>query len=150
MKDFMLTEEQRRFAEEKHDVVVKFLNDRELLSDEYYDVVVFGYLKAVKLYDEQNDLKANAFEEVAISYMNKAINNHFSKLKREAQNVTVLSLDYPVGRTGLTFGEVMPDKNVDVCKEVCRKLSRAGRRYRLSHTYSIRPTSRCSDLMEVA
>ena len=43
-----LTKEQQDFAAEHHGLVYKFLNDNHLPEDEFYDVVIFGYLKAVQ------------------------------------------------------------------------------------------------------
>ena len=48
MSDIPLTPEQGTFAAENHGLVLKFLNENHLPEDEYYDVVIFGYLKAVK------------------------------------------------------------------------------------------------------
>ena len=44
------TKEEQQFAEENHDLVYAFLNEKKLSEDEYYDVVVFGYLQAVQFY----------------------------------------------------------------------------------------------------
>lgn len=46
-----LTEEQKAFAEENHNLIYTFLHKKNLSFDEYYDVVVMGYLKAVANYD---------------------------------------------------------------------------------------------------
>ena len=45
-----LTKEQQAFATDHHGLVYKFLNENHLPEDEFYDVVVFAYLKAVKDY----------------------------------------------------------------------------------------------------
>ena len=45
-----LTKEQRRFAEENHHLVFTFLNQKDLPESAFYDVVIFGYLKAVQEY----------------------------------------------------------------------------------------------------
>ena len=45
-----LTKEQQAFAAEHHGLVYKFLNDNHLPEDEFYDVVIFPYLKAVRDY----------------------------------------------------------------------------------------------------
>jgi len=37
------TKKEQRFAEENHDLVYAFLNEKKLSEDDYYDVVVFGY-----------------------------------------------------------------------------------------------------------
>ena len=41
-----LTKEQQAFATAHHSLVYKFLNENRLPEDEFYDVVIFGYLKA--------------------------------------------------------------------------------------------------------
>ena len=43
-----LTKEQQTFATAHHSLVYKFLNENRLPEDEFYDVVIFGYLKAVR------------------------------------------------------------------------------------------------------
>ena len=57
-----LTEGQKRFAEEHHEVLESFLKYRSLPFDEYYDIVVFRFLRAVQQYDEREDLKKYSFE----------------------------------------------------------------------------------------
>ena len=43
----ILTEEQKIFAEQNHMLVERFLWKNHLERAEFYDVVIFGYLKAV-------------------------------------------------------------------------------------------------------
>lgn len=45
-----MTQEEREFAEQKHDLVVEFLYRRHLPMNDYYDIVIFGYLSAVQQY----------------------------------------------------------------------------------------------------
>ena len=45
-----LTEEQSAFAEKHHHVVMDFLRRKRLPESEFYDVVIFRYLRAVQLY----------------------------------------------------------------------------------------------------
>ena len=44
-----LTDEEREFAEINHSEIWKFLRIKRLSFDEWYDTVVFGYLRAVKI-----------------------------------------------------------------------------------------------------
>lgn len=130
MKEFKLTEGQRGFAADNHEVLMRFLEDKKLSVDEFYDVVVFGYLYAVKLYDESEELKDLSFEFVARGHMQSELDSYFRKQKEQNKNVRVLSLDYTVSfEDGLTAGDVIADENVNVSDDVCRKLSR--RNYRL-------------------
>ena len=50
-----LTKEQQTFATAHHSLVYKFLNENRLPEDEFYDVVIFGYLKAVRDYFSAHD-----------------------------------------------------------------------------------------------
>ena len=74
-KEFKLTEEQRGFAADNHEVLMKFLEDKKLPFDEFYDVVVFGYLYAVKLYDESDEQNKSEFEFVAREHMQNELNS---------------------------------------------------------------------------
>ena len=51
-----MTPAQQLFAEAHHNLVYAFLNEKKLPEDEYYDVVVFGYLQAVMDYTSQGHL----------------------------------------------------------------------------------------------
>ena len=45
-----MTQEEREFAEQKHQIVIDFLRCKRLPMDDFYDVVIFGYLSAVQQY----------------------------------------------------------------------------------------------------
>ena len=45
-----MTREEREFAEQNHDLVIDYLRRRRLPMDDFYDVVIFGYLSAVQQY----------------------------------------------------------------------------------------------------
>jgi len=45
-----MTQEEREFAEQRHNLVIDFLRYRRLPMDDFYDVVIFGYLSAVQQY----------------------------------------------------------------------------------------------------
>ena len=56
-----LTKEQQAFATDHHGLVYKFLNENRLPEDEFYDVVIFGYLKAVyRLFQLSSKLHKNS------------------------------------------------------------------------------------------
>lgn len=129
----MLTERQEQFLAEHHYLVENFLKYRGLPMDEFYDVVIFRFLRAVQQYDECEDLKQYAFSTIANNAMRSAISNHFAKEKRRKKRVQTLSLDYQFKDSGLTLGDIIADDSVDVCAEVCEKLSRPIARKRLLH-----------------
>lgn len=45
-----MTQEERKFAEQKHNLVIGFLRRKRLPMDDFYDIVIFGYLSAVQQY----------------------------------------------------------------------------------------------------
>ena len=61
-----LTPEQVCFAAKHHRLIYKYLKKRQLSKEEYYDIVVFGYLKAVQDYFCKEDLQQYAFPPSAI------------------------------------------------------------------------------------
>ena len=67
-----MTQEEREYAEQRHDLVIDFLYRKHLPMDDYYDIVIFGYLSAVQQYFR--DLPAGvAFEAVAVQAMKDSI-----------------------------------------------------------------------------
>lgn len=74
--DGPLTEEQRRFAEQNHNLVYQFLHQHGLSVDDYYDIVIFGFLLAVQRYLTDPVLTPYAFSTVAWSAMESALRNH--------------------------------------------------------------------------
>ena len=136
MKGTKLTERQRLFATEHHNVLEEFLLKRGLDYDDYYDVVVFKFLKAVKQYDEVERLRKQAFKDVAVSLMQMAVDNHRRALKQQRENVFVLSLDYmPKNRDGLLFSERIADETTDIWDIICDRLDASPNQHTLSHTY---------------
>lgn len=61
-----LTDEQRDYAAEHHALVYKFLKDNHLPMDEFYDVVIFGYLRAVRRYLTEPALRQYKFTTIAM------------------------------------------------------------------------------------
>jgi len=72
-----LTDEERRFAEDHHDVVYRYLRYRRLSREEYYDVVIFRYLRAVHRYLNEPGLRKYRFDTIARGAMRSALYYHF-------------------------------------------------------------------------
>lgn len=85
MKDKKLTEKQRQFAADNHYVLENFLRYRGLPMDEFYDVVIFRFLKAVQQYDEREDLQKYKFSTIAEYAMCSAVSNYFAKKNAETK-----------------------------------------------------------------
>jgi len=89
-----LTEEQKEYAEGHHGLVYAFLNRLGLDADEFYDVVVFGYLNAVMEYLRKPDLrKAYAFSTVAFRKMKDALSKNRAMLNRRKRKAVTVDLD---------------------------------------------------------
>ena len=72
-----MTPAQQLFAEEHHNLVYAFLNEKKLPEDEYYDVVVFGYLQAVMDYTAQGESSRFSFATIAWRKMESRLADHF-------------------------------------------------------------------------
>lgn len=91
-----LTEQEKHFAENNHGLVYSFLHRYGYSIEVYYDIVIFGYLKAVQVYHRKEDVKRKYdFAFIAWQYMRAEVGNYFrteSAQKRKPME-TMLSLD---------------------------------------------------------
>ena len=67
-----MTQEEREFAEQKHNLVIDYLLRKRLPMDDFYDIVIFGYLSAVQQYF-RNPPAGVSFEAMAIRAMKDSI-----------------------------------------------------------------------------
>ena len=75
-KIHLLNPEQQQFAEQNHQIVDRFLSRKRLDAEEFYDVVIFGYLLAVQEYLELTD--NYAFSTIAWRNMNDCLINEYA------------------------------------------------------------------------
>ena len=92
MSDIPLTPEQRLFAAEHHELVYKFLNNKHLPESEFYDVIIFGYLKAVHDYLTRKDLQIYDFSTIAWRDMSSSLSNYYRDQHRQKRTATVVSI----------------------------------------------------------
>jgi len=102
-----LTDAQHDFAAEHHDLLLRFLKEKGLREDDYYDVAVFGYLRAVQIYDERPELHSYSFRTIAYKRMYAAVWNHFRSLRTQKRSAVVYSLNTPTGDE-MEFSELVP------------------------------------------
>lgn len=77
MKLEKLTESEKKFAEENHNLVYGFLRRYKYSIEEYYNVVIFAYLKAVQIYHRRKDLQNKCdFPFISWQYMMSEVGNH--------------------------------------------------------------------------
>jgi len=82
----VLTQEQQDFAAEHHDLVYDFLRDNRLHQDEFYDVIIFGYLRAVQKYlIHEKQRRQYEFSKIARQAMERDLAAH----RRATQSCTV-------------------------------------------------------------
>ncbi len=87
-----LTPEQVCFAAKNHRLIYKYLKKRQLSKEEYYDIVVFGYLKAVQDYHSKKDLQQYAFSTVCYRYMSREITNYHIGEQRQKRTANIVCI----------------------------------------------------------
>ena len=92
-----LTDEQRDYATEHHALVYKFLKDNHLPMDEFYDVIIFGYLRAVKRYLTEASLHQYKFTTIAWSCMRVDLYNYYKSNRCQKRTAEVLSIHIGIG-----------------------------------------------------
>ena len=77
-----MTERQRRFAAQNHNLIYRYLHEKGWEVSEYYDIAAFGYLRAVRRYLTEPGLSLYAFSSIAWQAMTQSIT---SFLRAEAR-----------------------------------------------------------------
>lgn len=111
-----LTSEEQEFARVRHNLIYTFLNSKKLSIYEYYDIVAIGFLYAVTLYHDREDLKKYAFSSIAWRRMDSAFSSSLQKrsaTKRKGNSIAV-SLEMCLGDSEeFTVMNVLPaDGNI--------------------------------------
>ena len=97
-----LSNYERKFAEENHNLVYDFLHKHGYSLENYYDVAIFGFLKAVQIYNRREDLrKKYAFPFISQQYIRSEIGNHcrMEDAKKRKPSGTLVSLDAEYAET---------------------------------------------------
>lgn len=104
-----LNEKETVFAEENLGVLERYLSRRHLDRNTFYDVVVFGYLRAVVRYLSEPELQQYKFTTIANSAMNTEVTNYHRALNRKKRKAVVLNIDAALFAGGLPITEIIPD-----------------------------------------
>lgn len=88
-----LTNYEQLYAAIHHDLVFRFLHKNRLPKEEYYDVVIPGYLRAVRRYWTEEDLRRYQFSTIAWGCMRSNVGNYRKKLNREKRQRAVIGLE---------------------------------------------------------
>ncbi|WP_418427941.1 sigma-70 family RNA polymerase sigma factor [Anaerotruncus massiliensis (ex Liu et al. 2021)] len=103
-----LTDEQRKIAEEGHNLIYSFLRDRGLSIEEWYGTAAIGYLKSVVFWDPQRG-KLSTF-----AY--RCMQNEVS-MERRKKSIRTISLDEPILEDGGAARLDVVSQSVDVIDE---------------------------------
>ncbi len=102
-----MTQEEREFAEQHHNLVIDFLRYRRLPMDDFYDIVIFGYLSAVQQYF-RNPPAGVEFKAMAFRAMKDAI------LRDGEYNARAKRCGYTVSLDTEGRHSTIPDQKQDV------------------------------------
>ena len=95
-----LTEKEKSFIMENHNLVYSFLRKYGYSIEEYYNIAIFGLIKSAQAYFRRKDLQERyTFAYISYLYMRAEMQSHFkmenSKKRRPAE--MLLSLDAACG-----------------------------------------------------
>ncbi len=97
-------------AAENHQMVYAFLNEKLLPEDDYYDIVVFGYLRAVQDYCEKKSLKHYKLSTVAWRRMRRELHDYYREQEAKKRRHDPISLQEPIGdESGKCWLDILPD-----------------------------------------
>ena len=87
-----MIKEERGFAEQHHELVIDFLRCKRLPMDDFYDIVIFGYLSAVQQYF-RNPPAGVKFKAMAFRAMKDSILRDGEYNARAKRCAYIISLD---------------------------------------------------------
>ena len=98
------SESERAFATANHNLIKSFLHRFGYDMEEYYSIVVPGYLKAVQVYHRRENLrKQYSFQCISYQYMRSEIGNYIkatqAKKRRPAEIIISLDAEYADNET---------------------------------------------------
>lgn len=103
-----MTWDEQLFATQNHNLVYAFLQEKELDEDVFYDVVIFGYMRAVQEYVSGKRFRVYAFSTIAWKRMESSASNYRRYLAAPMRSATIFSLFSPIGADAeLTWEDVL-------------------------------------------
>lgn len=105
-----LTVEEQDFAVQNHYLVMEYLKIRKLPADDWYDVVIFRYLRSVIRWHQELELHYYSFKTIAFKAMQSAVGN---ECKKQSRRINTISLEEPIpGTDGMTYGDTITYENL--------------------------------------
>ena len=106
-----LSPAEKEVATQNFWMVGSFLKQKQLPFDEWFDVVVFRYLRAVELWLERPDLYHYEFSTIAWRNMRSAV---WHEQQKQRKRIQTTSLNTPLpGTDGLTLEAIVTRENLD-------------------------------------
>lgn len=82
----VMSETQRQFAAERHNLIYTFLREKGWAPGEYYDIAAFGFLRAVMRYLSEPNLHQYAFSTIAWRAMGQSIASYHRAESRRVES----------------------------------------------------------------
>lgn len=106
-----LSQAEQTVSQQNYWVVEKFLRVNRLPFDEWFDIVIFRYLRSVELWFDRPDLYQYEFSTIAWNNMRSAV---YNERKKQGRRIKTVSLSEMVpGTNGLTLNDVVTEKNLN-------------------------------------
>ena len=105
-----LTDDQRKLAEDNHNLIYKFARKNNVSLDEYYDLLAIGLCNAARTYDKNK----GAFSTVAYRCMKNELSSYWRSINKKTSvpEEVIFSYDAPIRRDdcdGDSFKDSIPD-----------------------------------------
>lgn len=78
-----LTEEERIFAEENHNLIYGYIRSHQLDIEEWYDILIIPYLNSVKKYFTYEKIQKYSFSLICYRTLDSARSNYFRDMNRK-------------------------------------------------------------------
>lgn len=118
-----LTEEEKAFASEHHDLIYRYMRIHKLDFEEWYDILIIPYLQAVKKYHQYEKLKSLMFEQVFFRTLDSARSNYHRDMNRQKRKPAggIYSYDAVLDDDNNTFEAFIVDAYMNVERQVILK-----------------------------
>lgn len=109
-KVHILTPEQQEFASKNHSILEEFIKSHRLDMNDFYDVVVFGYLNAVQEYLERPELSKYTFKTIARIKMHDCLVEEYKYRDRQKRTPLIPMAVYQDEYTFATLDNLLPNR----------------------------------------
>lgn len=105
-----LSPAEQAVAMRHYQMIDRYIAQRALPKDEYYDIVALGFLLAVKKWFSRPDLYQYEFSTIALASMRSAVSN---EKRKQARRIKTVSLDDPIpGTDGMTWADIITEEHL--------------------------------------